>query len=541
VKSNPAIATSTDEASPATLVWGLNSREAAILSAIVLATVAIYLPSLRHDWLFDDWAELVNNKLIHSWSFALNSFRYDVWWFRDPLHVPQSAYYRPLQNTWFFANAALFGINPAPWHLAKIVLHIVAVVLCFRVAQLISGDTGCGLLAAAIFGLMPAHVGGVVWASAIPEPLSTVFELGAMVFLIQRKPGWSRGLLISALLYGCAILSHESAILFPVIVALYAFVFEGRDKRTSARIVSVLGTCAPFVVVAIVYVCARLDALGFQFFFGAHHTATSMVVRGFEVPRLNYSPVQLLMTMPVVLLTYLAVLALPAMASPTHAVDFVTHPQPIVFISAAALIILAAAAFVLAWRSPQRRIYLFCAAWALLTIAPALNLNSLWYLVDDRYLYAPSFGWSLAVAITFMEIASGGARVRKAMGAAMAMLLALYAVSTVHTEGYYRDDVAFFARCLEIKPDYSNFRFNLVSSMNKARDYQGAVRVLEQGTALYPDDAPLHMRLARQYQMMGRQQDFEREFQKFAKLSEKMIERRDAAEQSPTSQPGDDD
>jgi hypothetical protein len=227
------------------------------------------------------------------------------------------------------------------------------------------------------------------------------------------------------------------------------------------------------------------------------------------------------------------------MAGPTHAVEFITHPQPIAFVAAAVLIILAAAASALAWRSSQRRIYLFCAAWAILTIAPALNLNSLFYLVDDRYLYAPSFGWSLAVAVAAMQLAAAGSRARAAVGAAIAMLLAVYAVSSVQTERYWRDDVAFFQRCVEIQPGYLDFRLSLVNSMNKVHDYQGAARVLEDGTARYPDDAPLHLRLAQEYQIMGRQQDFEREFTKFNELSEKMIRRRDAALDSTASQPGD--
>ena len=519
VKSKGAIASSTGETSPATLVWGLSSRETAILAAIVLATIAIYLPSLRNGWVWDDWEEFVHNQLIHSWSFVWNSFRYDSWWFLNPHRVPQSAYYRPLENTWFAANALIFGTHPALWHLAKIVLHAVAVILCFRVAQLLTGEVVTGLLTAAIFGVMPAHVGGVVWASAIPQPLSTTFELGALCCFINRKPGWSRGLLLAVILYACAMLTHESAILFPLIVAAYVLIFEGGDP--GARIVSALRACAPFVAVAIAYMCARLNALGWNLLFGLHYNFTgTLFLRGFEVSRPHYGPAQVLMTLPAVLITYLAVLALPATAGPAHAVDWITHPEPIVFMTAAALVILAAAAFVPAWRSPKRRIYLFSAAWSLLTLAPALNLNALWWLADDRYLYAPSFGWSLAIAVAAVQIAARGSRARKAVGAAMAALLVLYAASTMQTERYWRDDVAFFQRCVEIAPYQSDYRLRLAAAMNKARDFEGAAQQLERGTALDPNDAHLRLKLAQQYQMMGRQQDFEREFRKFTELSE---------------------
>jgi len=523
-------------------VWGLSPRQAAMLAGIVIATIAIYIPSLRNSWVFDDWKEFVENKTIHSWPFIWNAFRYDSWWFLNPDHLPQSAYYRPIENLWFAANDFFFGKNPALWHLAKILLHAMVVVLVFRLAQLLTGDAATGLLTAAIFAVMPAHVGGVVWASAIPEPLSTAFELGAMVCLIERGPGWSRGLFGAVILFACAMLTHESAILFPLIVAVYVFLFEEDGQvsdsetqavRTRRRIVSALRTCAPFVAVVFAYMCARLNALGFNLLFGIHYNAgASMVMPGVEVSRPHYGPLAIFMTLPVALITYVAVLALPAMSGPTHAVEWITHPEPIVFISATALVILGAAGFALAWRSPNRRIYLFCAAWGFLTIAPALNLNALWWLVDDRYLYAPSFGWSLAFALAVVEIAATGSRARRTVGAAMTVLLALYALSAMQTERYWHDDVAFFGRCVEIGPTVADYRWRLAAAQNKAHDVQGAARTLEQGTILDPDDAHLHLKLAQQYQMMGRQLDFQREFQKFNELSAAIRQQQRAAKSS---------
>ncbi len=542
MKSKAAIAPLTrevSEASPVTVVWGLTSRQAAILAAILLATIAIYLPSVRYGWMFDDWDEFVNNKLIHNfWPFVWNSFRYDGWWFRAPGNLPQSAYYRPIENTWFAVNVLLFGMHQAAWHLTKIVLHVVAVMLCFRVAQLLTGDVATGLLTAAIFGVIPAHVGAVVFASAIPEPLSTVFELGAMIFLIGRQQGWSRGLIIALILYACATLTHESAILFPLIVFAYVFLFERGDATgTRLRIVSALRVSAPFVIVAIAYLCARLNALGPHFMFGTNFPASMLAARGFVLSKIHYSPAQVLMTLPMVLITYLAVLVLPAMAGPTHTVGWITHPEPIVFVTAAALVLLAAAAFVPAWRSSSRRIYLFCAVWSLLTMAPALNLNALWWLAEDRFLYAPSFGWSLAVAVAVVQIAAAGSTARKAVGAAMAMLLAVYAVSTMQTERYWHDDVAFFQRCVEIAPNNPDYRLRLAGAMNRAGDPEGAVQELRVGTTLDPNEMHLHLRLAQEYKMMGRELEFEQEFQKFNELSTAMIRRRSAAEGPDASAP----
>lgn len=106
----------------------------------------------------------------------------------------------------------------------------------------------------------------------------------------------------------------------------------------------------------------------------------------------------------------------------------------------------------------------------------------------------------------------------------MAALLAGYMLTAIQTEHYWHDDVSFFGECLARDPSHLAYRLKLAAAMNKAHDFEGAARTLEGGTALDPDDAHLHLRLAQQYQMMGRQLDFEREFQKFNQLSEAKVE-----------------
>src|SRR5208282_3962387 len=154
----------------------------------------------------------------------------------------------------------------------------------------------------------------------------------------------------------------------------------------------------------------------------------------------------------------------------------------------------------------------FCAVWSLLTMAPALNLNGLWWLAEDRFLYSPSFGWSLAVAVAALQIAAAGSRARKAVGAAIAALLALYAASTVQTERYWHDDVALFQRCVEIDPYESDYRLRLALAMKRSGDFEGAARELQSATTLDPDNILLHLKLAEQYVMMGRDLESQREF-----------------------------
>ena len=161
-------------------------------------------------------------------------------------------------------------------------------------------------------------------------------------------------------------------------------------------------------------------------------------------------------------------------------------------------------------------------------MGPALNLNGLLWLVDDRYLYAPSFGWSLAVAVAAMEIASVGSTARNAVGAVLAMSLVFYVLSIVRIERYWHDDVAYFNRSVEIAPNISEYQLDLAAALNRAGKLDEAARALERAASLNPNDAPTHLKLAQQYQRLGRELDFAREFQKFNELSAAMSQTQSA-------------
>ena len=64
----------------------------------------------------------------------------------------------------------------------------------------------------------------------------------------------------------------------------------------------------------------------------------------------------------------------------------------------------------------------------------------------------------------------------------------------------------------------------LAASQNKAGDREAAVRTYQSAISLAPDDPHMHLMLAQQYLMMGRDMDFEREFQKFNELSSAKID-----------------
>src|SRR5208283_5556467 len=98
-----------------------------MLDGVLLLTMLVYLRCLGNGFVFDDHEMIVINRYLGQWSFLWKSLVNDSWWFRDPLHLPQSSYYRPLQDIWLGIHYQLFGLVPGGWHATMIALHLAAV------------------------------------------------------------------------------------------------------------------------------------------------------------------------------------------------------------------------------------------------------------------------------------------------------------------------------------------------------------------------------------------------------------------------------
>src|SRR5262249_49138648 len=156
----------------------------------------IYLRCLGNRFVYDDNEMITLNRYIGDWSLIWKSFVNDSWWFRNPLILPQSAYYRPLHDTWLALHFQMFGYAPGGWHLTIVSIHLLAVYLVYRIAQELTTSRWTPMIAALWFGVLPVHAQAVVWPTAIPLPLSAVFELASLLTFIRgyREPrarAWS--------------------------------------------------------------------------------------------------------------------------------------------------------------------------------------------------------------------------------------------------------------------------------------------------------------------------------------------------------------
>ncbi len=472
-------------------------RERLILAGILLATLVVYLRCLGNGFVWDDGPLILSNPYIGQWSFLWKSLIRHEYWFNDTVAATR---YRPLFSIWLALSYHLFGFKPAGWHALMVVVHLVAVWLVFKVGVGLTGRREPALLAAALFALLPVHAQAVVWPAASCEVLAGTLALASFYFFMKRGHGGRRNWSLALVLYAAALVSHESAAGFPGLVAWYVFLLEPGTAADSTstplgvRVSRAFLCMAPFALEMLLYLSARRYALGFTF-------------SGPASPS-NLVPIwQIIMTLPRAFGTYLMLLAVPWMAGPAHKLDIVTSTaSPGFYLPVAALIALAAGLAAAFRRSPRRRLYLFCAGWIPIALAPMMDLHALPkdLFVNDNYLYVASVGSCLLLSDWATRLAHRGAVARRLVWAAASLLLVSYAGALWNVQRYYHDEAALFARCIEEFPQSLTCHTNLAIVLGKLGDVEGAARESKSALSIAPGKPDAALLLGLVYLQQGK-------------------------------------
>ncbi|MGH7813171.1 MAG: tetratricopeptide repeat protein [Candidatus Binataceae bacterium] len=500
-----------------------DARAGRWLAAVLAVTALAYCRCLGNEFVFDDDPVIAANPYLGRWSFFFRSLVNDAWWYLNPSHLPQSAYYRPFLDIWRGINIDLFGRHPLGWHAAMILLHLVVVWLVFQTASLLTGDCMTAVLAAALFGLMPIHVEAVAWAAAVSYPLCAAFALGAFeaylpagrVPITAEPPDSgaprelafgairSRRLALSLGLFGGALLTQEGAVAFPMLIAAHAFLIgpnkiNGPQRRFVDAARDAIAAAWPYVLLTVIYLGVRLWVLGF-------------ITQVYPLHPLNTR--ETILTIPAALVGNLMLLALPWRTGPAHRLEFAHRiAQAQFYLPLAALAAICIAGYLLLRRHPHRRLYWFCALWIPIALAPMLTSGGLFApsLVQDRYLYLPSFGWCVAVADATVVFARGGRRRAIAAGIGAAAVIAAFAALLFAQVGVWHDEVSLFSRCVAQVPGIEYCHNRLGVALAARDDYPAAREQFERAIKLEPDDTLTRYNLALVDERLGDRQGAER-------------------------------
>ena len=423
-------------------------------------TLLTFIGTLRFEFVYDDLPQIVRNPHVQSWQYVGSYFTEHVW---AHLHPGQPGdYYRPAFLVWLLLDHTLFGMRPGGWHATTLLLHLLTTGLVYLLACRLTKDRIAAGIAALFFGLHPAHIDAVAWISAVCEPLMAAAMLGSLLCYLKqreiqqpRKKGlWQAASLV---LFVIAILTKETALVLPGIIAAYEWLFPSpsaptagatgipadgggaRDSRTAGLPLRMARAVGPFAVVLAGYLLVRL-----------------YVLKGLAVPADEATFTALLLTWPSLLWFYLKQLLWPVKISAFYETPWVYSPGLGNFVLPLLAVGCAVAALSL-W-ARRSRLVVFSALWLAFTIAPALwgvRYFAESELAHDRYLYLPSIAFALLLAVAIRKLNWGHAQLfgqPAAQVAAVAVVTCFFGAATAMQNVYWANNLLLYSRGVQVAP-----------------------------------------------------------------------------------------
>ncbi len=444
---------------------------------ILLAAISItYYRTLENGFVYDDNIQVVNNHWIKDVKYLPEIFTSHTFGYESEKSMSRT--YRPVFLSIFMAEYALFGLDPSGWHLTNIILHAINTILVFLLlrkllsrglakapAAFTPGVDLPPFFAALIFAVHPASGEAVNWVSCIPELAYTLLCLVSFYLYMKSEEG--RPFLmrtLSVAFFFIALLTKEPSLSLPVILIFYDYTGEKDGLKGMLRAASVK-RYLPYAAAVAVFFLMRMHALG------------RLVVPREQMYQYLTAPQQFY-NAAVLLARYLKTLLSPLYYHPFQIfTPFTTALEPEVYLSAAALAALFAAAFML--RNRADKLYITALAFIVLPLLPALYIPGIMHhSFAYRYLYLPLVGFALLLSI-LMRAAVERKKILLASILAFYMMAAstVYAISGIKGAADWKNEFSIWRASLKGSPG-SNFyaMYSLGNAYSRTNSHLDAIR-----------------------------------------------------------------
>jgi tetratricopeptide (TPR) repeat protein len=346
------------------------------LSAGLILTLIVYLPSFTNGFTNWDDPEYINNLYVNNLSLAGIVKIFSVYFIGN---------YHPLTLLSLGIDRLIGGDNPFIFHFTNLLLHLLNTFLVFLLVKRLTQNNLLALLTFVLFGVHTLHVESVAWVSERKDVLYSFFFLLSLVIYTTYASGrksiyyW-----LSFLFFLLSILAKGQAVVLVVILPLIDYV-KGR-KWFSPK---VLSEKIPFLLLSLIFGWIAIRA---------QESANAINVNYFTLPeRFAFASFGLAQY----LIKSLVPLGLSAYYPfPPRLINggipsfywFYIISFPVFFMGS----------YLLFKRS---KIYAFGISMFFLTLLPLLQLIPVGgAIMADRYFYIPSVGLMLCFAVGLLEI-----------------------------------------------------------------------------------------------------------------------------------------
>jgi tetratricopeptide (TPR) repeat protein len=478
------------------------SRPRLIALLLALATLAVYLPVVRNDFVnFDDGDYITKNPAVQAgWTWA------GVKWAFTTSHA---ANWHPLTWLSHMTDCQFFQLNPAGHHFVNALIHALNSALVFLFLLRLTAKLRPSLFIAALFAWHPLHVESVAWASERKDVLSTFFALLALLSYLRfaeskvesrapeaiqaaapRPPSFNYR--AAFLFFTLGLLAKPMLVTLPFIFLLLDFWPLNRAPLSRSGIqmwLRLFREKIPFFILS-------AASCVVTYLVQAHEYHGHAAVTSFSVFRLDYR----LGNASLAVAGYLAHFFWPVNLC-------VLYPLPFFFVvwqvAVAALIVIVITTF--AWRSRVTRPYFLTGwLWFLGTLIPVIGIVQVGsQSMADRYTYIPSIGFFLALVFLALEGAKKFRMPGRVLTALAVLICAACIFATERQIRFWRNGETLFRHAVAVQ-DSDAARMDLANALEAQKRFAEAAEQYVAAAGLNPRRAEIFNNLANTLDLLNR-------------------------------------
>ena len=450
----------------------------AVAALLVFAAFLAYANSFANDFVWDDASSILLHQDVQNPANILQLFTKD----QHAYGRGQGNFYRPLVSLTFMIDTWLSRptipegapqptqllLSPFIFHVSNTLWHAAAAIAFFALMTIARAPRPIRVLAPLLYVVHPLHTEAITYISGRADPMAGALLLGALCCALAFPA--NRNVVWSSIFFVAALLSKESATIYPFLLLLAVLVLRPVPKSdgvgTTAQRSALLPLISAGVIVG-VYGALRFTLL--RFASRGEGEASSLVQRMSEAGQ--------------AFALYIKLIFVPANLHMERTLDGV--PGWAAVVGWALIIALAAMAFV-AYAAKRDRIA-FALGFFLITWFPISGIFPLNAPMAEHWMYLPILGfiWALFEIVWMFA----GATVLRypvyAIGYAASLAFVLV---TAHRNYDWRNNESLYVATLKQNPNTIRVAFNLgVTYEDLIGNESGARREFKRVLELYKE------------------------------------------------------
>jgi len=416
--------------------------------AVVLLTALLYTKAVLNGFVdYDDNGFVLNNPYLRDFSWhgvkaIFTTFVYGA--------------YSPLTTVLYFIIYHFFRLNPLPYHLLNVLVHLLNVWLVFKVTLQLSGKKITALIVMFLFAVHPMNAEPVAWVSSLKDVLFAFFYLLSLSFYLRYLES---GLIvqyyfITIVFFIVSLMSKSAAVTLPVLLTAID-IYKGR----MINIMSLLEKI-PFFLLSVLLGILTIFA---EKSLGALNT--NMAYYGF---------INRIFLLTSAIASYIIKVIAPLNLSAAHYLpELINGRLPLIYYGS--LLFLLLILWLALRKSSFRKEIIFGSCFFIITISVMLQIIQVGYVhTCERYAYITYIGvfYIIGQYISNTTIKKW----RYVTLVAFSVLIIMFCFQTEARIAVWKNDITLSTSIIEKEPDAMRFYFMRANSEKLEGDIQTALQ-----------------------------------------------------------------